>query len=151
MVERDITLVYGGAKSGLMGKVADTALEAGGQVIGVITQHLLNQKMVHKGLTKLVIASSMQKRKEQMAALSDAFIALPGGLGTLEELFEVWNGAKINLHTKPLGLLNSKGYFDNLILFIEHIVREGFLSPHQKKLITITDNPLKLLLNLLKD
>jgi hypothetical protein len=148
--KQKIAIVYGGAKIGLMGEVANTALDAGGQVIGVITKHLFEQGIAHNNLTQLHVVDSMQDRKKMMTTISDGFIALPGGLGTLEELFEIWNAAKINLHSKPCGLLNTDGYFDSLITFIEHVMNQGFLTMEQKKLLINHSDPTTLLSMLIK-
>jgi uncharacterized protein (TIGR00730 family) len=131
-----IGLVYGGASVGLMRAVADAALAGGGDVIGVIPQSLVEREVAHKGLQDLRIVGSMHERKALMAELSDGFIALPGGIGTLEELFEVWTWAQLGHHTKPCGLLNVSGFYDGLSAFIDHLVKERFLrQPHRNMLI----------------
>ena len=122
LADRGIELVYGGAHVGLMGTVADAALEGGGHVIGVIPQSLVDREIAHPGVSDLRIVDSMHERKAQMAELSDAFVALPGGVGTLEELFEVYTWNQLGLHAKPLGLFNVRGYFDGLARFLDHAV-----------------------------
>lgn len=144
LAKRNIKLIYGGGRLGLMGALADTVLENGGQVTGIITNHLYEQE-AHLGLSELKITESMQKRKKQMMQLADGFIALPGGLGTLEEIFEIWNAFKLKIHNKPLGLLNIDNYFNNLIKFIDHSVNQGFLSQKYRELIQISENSIALL------
>jgi hypothetical protein len=140
LARRGITVVYGGARVGTMGSLADGALRAGGQVVGVIPQGLADWEVAHEGLTELHVVADMHQRKAMMAARSDAFIALPGGAGTLDELFEVWTWAQLELHTKPIALLNTSGYFTPLIAFLDHMTREGFLhQPHRDMLIVEED------------
>ena len=127
LVSRGIGVVYGGAKVGLMGALADAALAAGGHVTGVIPSALVAKEIAHPGLSDLRIVSSMHERKATMAELSDGFIALPGGVGTLEELFEVITWGQLGLHQKPCGLLNVCGYYDPLLAFLDHAVAERFL------------------------
>jgi uncharacterized protein (TIGR00730 family) len=122
-------LVYGGGNVGLMGAVADAVLSAGGEVVGVIPQVLVDMEVAHRGLTELRIVESMHHRKALMAELADAFIALPGGIGTLEELAEILTWAQLGLHSKPIALLNLDGYYDHLLRFIDHAVAERFVSP----------------------
>ncbi len=131
LVDRNIRLVYGGASVGIMGLVADTVLQLGGQAVGVIPEALVRKEIAHKHLTELHITHSMHDRKSMMAELSDGFIALPGGIGTLEELFEIWTWAQLGLHDKPCGLLNVEGYFDALITFLDHAIAEQFVQPAQ--------------------
>lgn len=145
VAEQKITLVYGGAKVGVMGAVADAALRAGGEVYGVIPRHLQEREVAHDGLTKLYIVNSMHERKAKMAELSDAFVALPGGAGTLEELFEIWTWAQLGLHVKPCGLLNTDGYYNHLIAMINHMTDEGFLGHQYKAMMHIADTPEQLL------
>lgn len=136
MVSRNIDLVYGGASIGLMGAIADAILKRGGQVIGVIPKHLQNYEISHTGLTELVITDDMHERKAKMAALSDGFLALPGGIGTLEELIEIATWQQLCLHQKPTGLLNIDHYYDSLIDFLNHSVQEQFLKEqHLKNLL----------------
>ncbi|MEX1222205.1 MAG: TIGR00730 family Rossman fold protein [Idiomarina sp.] len=131
LVERNLQLVYGGAKLGIMGALADRVLALGGQVIGVIPEDLVNKEIAHTGLTKLHVTKSMHERKTMMVELADAFVAMPGGVGTLEELFEVWTWAQLGLHEKPCGLFNVAGYFDSLSEFLAHTVAEEFVkAPH---------------------
>ena len=127
--ERGIALVYGGGRIGLMGEVADAALAAGGEVIGVIPEKLYKLETAHTGLTELIVAESMHTRKALMAHLADGFITMPGGWGTLEELFEMSAWAQLRFHQKPLGILNVRGYFDPLLTFLEHATTEGFAHP----------------------
>jgi uncharacterized protein (TIGR00730 family) len=132
-----IDLVYGGASVGLMRAVADAALAHGGAVTGVIPESLVEREIAHRGLTDLRIVGSMHERKALMAELSDAFIALPGGIGTLEELFEVWTWAQLGHHTKPCGLVNVGGFYDGLSTFIDHLVAERFLRPAHRNMLVV--------------
>lgn len=135
LAENGIQLVYGGGAVGLMGMVANAALAAGGEVIGIIPQSLKDAEVGHHGLTRLEVVDGMHARKARMAELSDAFIALPGGLGTLEELFEVWTWGQLGYHAKPLGLLEVNGFFDPLLTFLDHLVQERFVrQPHREML-----------------
>jgi uncharacterized protein (TIGR00730 family) len=135
-----IGVVYGGASVGLMGALADATLAAGGEVVGVIPQQLVDREIAHKGLTELHVVSTMHERKALMAQLSDAFVALPGGIGTLEELIEVFTWSQLGLHTKPLGVLNVNGYYDRLGAFLDHAVEQGFQPAEQRaKLVMATD------------
>jgi len=130
-------LVYGGAKVGLMGALADAALAAGGHVVGVIPQVLVQKEVAHAGLTDLRVVSSMHERKGLMAELSDGFIALPGGMGTLEELAEVLTWAQLGMHRKPCGLLNVAGYYDGLAAFLDHAVGERFILPAHRNMLLV--------------
>jgi uncharacterized protein (TIGR00730 family) len=121
-------LVYGGGRMGLMGAVADAALEAGARVVGIVPALLMAREVGHRGISELVIVETMHQRKQQMAERADAFLALPGGIGTLEELFEVWTWRQIGYHDQPIGLLNTAGYYDPLIEFLHRGVRQGFLD-----------------------
>ena len=133
---RGLRLVYGGAKVGLMGAVADAAMAAGGEVVGVLPHALTDKEIAHEGLTRLEIVASMHERKARMAELSDGFVALPGGAGTLEEIFEIWTWAQLGFHAKPAGFLNVRGYYDGLRSFVDHAVGEAFLrAPHRDMLI----------------
>lgn len=135
-------LVYGGAKVGLMGTVADAALQRGGTVIGVMPRFLIAKELAHPGLSELKITTSMHERKRLMAEMSDGFIALPGGLGTLEEFFEVLTWAQLSLHPKPCGLLNVSGYYSGLLEFLDRAVDRGFLSANNRSLLlTDSDGP----------
>jgi len=124
---REIGIVYGGGKVGLMGVVADAGLEAGGEVIGVMPQALIDREVGHDGLTELHVVGSMHERKALMAELSDGFVALPGGAGTLEELIEIYTWSQLGIHAKPMGVLNVDGYYDALAALLDHAVQEGFL------------------------
>ncbi len=145
IVDKKLNLVYGGGNIGLMGELANTVLQYGGNVTGVITKALYNQEVAHQNLHKLHIVDSMNERKALMINLSDAFIALPGGIGTLEELLAVWTTAKIGIHNNPFGLLNTKGYFNKMLEFIDQMISEKFLYQDHKELIIIKETPLELL------
>ncbi len=139
LARRKLTLVYGGGRVGLMGAVADAALRNGGRVIGVIPQLLLDKEVGHTGLSQLRVVSSMAERKQVMGDLADAFLTLPGGIGTMDELFEAWTWTQLDLHRKPCGLLNQDGYYDPLIAFLDRCVSEGFLQQrHRAALIVDT-------------
>lgn len=145
MLEKDIDLVYGGASVGLMGKLADTVLKGGGRVTGVIPEFLLNREISHTGLTELVVVDSMHQRKSIMADLSDGFIALPGGIGTMEELFEILTWSHLRFHNKPCALLNVAGYYDHLNAFMQHGVNQGFIRKKTGAKLIIKDEPKALL------
>ncbi len=130
--------VYGGGSRGMMGALADGALAAGGEVIGVIPRGLFAREGLHEGLTELKVVASMHERKAVMAGLADAFIALPGGIGTMEELFEVWTWAQLGVHQKPCGILNVAGYYDPLLQFVDHMLERAFLEQHQRDLLMIS-------------
>jgi uncharacterized protein (TIGR00730 family) len=132
LVARDIGIVYGGASVGLMGLVADTALAAGGHVIGVIPRRLVDREIAHQGLTRLVVVESMHERKAKMAELAEAFVALPGGAGTLEELFEVFTWGMLGLHDKPAALLDPDGYYDALCGQLDLMVADGYIGADQR-------------------
>lgn len=140
-----IRLVYGAGKTGLMGAVADGALEAGGQVVGVVPVNLNLPALIHAGLTELQVTPDIHSRKARMSALADAFIALPGGFGTFEELFETLTWAQIGLHTKPIGLLNTNHYYDPLVAMVEHAIQEGFIYPEQRGLLMQAPDPQQIL------
>jgi uncharacterized protein (TIGR00730 family) len=140
LADRGIELVYGGAHVGLMGVVADAALADGGRVIGVIPQSLVDREIAHPGLSDLRVVDSMHERKAQMAELADAFVALPGGVGTLEELFEVYTWNQLGLHAKPLGLFNVRGYFDGLVGFLDHAVAERFVTPAHRGMLLVAED-----------
>ncbi|MFC2971814.1 TIGR00730 family Rossman fold protein [Azotobacter bryophylli] len=146
--ERGLRLVYGGGAVGLMGVVADAAMAAGGEVIGIIPHSLERSEIGHRGLTRLEVVDGMHARKARMAELSDAFIALPGGLGTLEELFEVWTWGQLGYHAKPLGLLDVNGFYDKLSLFLDHLVDEGFVRAPHREMLQRGASPAELLANL---
>jgi len=140
LVKRDIRLIYGGADVGIMGAIADQVLSLGGEVVGVMPQLLIDKEVAHTNLSELVVVDSMHQRKSTMEQLSDGFIALPGGLGTLEELFEILTWAQLGFHNKPCALLNIEAYFDYLCVFIKHAATEGFIkSTHADMLISKTD------------
>lgn len=141
----DLTLVYGGGHVGLMGVVADAALEAGGEAIGVMPKALVEREIAHTSLTKLHVVGSMHERKALMANLSEGFIALPGGTGTLEEFFEVLTWAQLGEHEKPCGLLNTAGYYDPLLTVFDHMVEKGFVGPEHRKLVLVESDPTAML------
>ena len=145
LVARGITLIYGGGKVGLMGAIADEVMRLGGQAIGVIPQMLMDKEVGHKGLTQLHVVANMHERKAMMADLADGFIAMPGGIGTLEELFEVFTWSQLRLHDKPIGILNTDGYYDALLGFVAHTVERGFLRAEQARLLMAAPDPLALL------
>lgn len=145
IAERGLELIYGAGSTGLMGALANGALEAGGQVIGVIPGYFNTPQLAHSGLTRLEVVETIHQRKARMAELADAFIALPGGFGTLEELFEMLTWAQIGLHQKPIGLLNTRRYFDPLLNLVEHARTEGFIYTEHRELLTHTAEPEKLL------
>jgi uncharacterized protein (TIGR00730 family) len=139
LARRGVSLVYGGGRVGLMGALADATLAAGGEVIGVIPQLLLGREVGHADLTQLHVVSTLSERKFMMGVLADAFLALPGGIGTMDELFEAWTWTQLNLQQKPCALLNWNGYYDPLIAFLDRAVEEGFLRPeHRAALIVDT-------------
>ncbi len=148
LAAKGITIVYGGGNVGLMGILADAAREAGGEVIGVIPQFLVNKEVAHTGLSKLHVVKSMHERKALMANLSDGFIAMPGGFGTFEEFCEVITWSQLGLHQKPHGLLNVEGYYNPLIQFFDHAMAEQFLTPTLRSLVLEADTP-EALLNLM--
>lgn len=141
LAKRRITLVYGGSSLGIMGIVADTVLEAGGQVIGVIPKMLEEKEISHTNLTELIVVHSMHERKAKMVELADGFIALPGGMGTLEEFFEVLTWAQLGLHQKPCGILNINHYYDLLIAFLDHINDQQFLQDKFRSMVLLDSNP----------
>ena len=145
LAERGIGVVFGGGKVGLMGVIADAALAAGGEVIGVMPKALIDREIGHPGLTELQVVESMHERKARMAELSDAFVALPGGIGTLEELIEVYTWSYLGIHSKPLGLVNTDGYYDGFTAFLDHSVTEGFLRPQTRASLLVAPEPAALL------
>jgi uncharacterized protein (TIGR00730 family) len=145
LVQADIALVYGGGNVGLMGVLADEVMRLGGEVTGVIPQALLDLEVGHRAVTRLHVVADMHQRKALMAQLADGFIALPGGMGTLEELFEVLTWSQLGLHDKPIGLLNVNGFYDRLIDFTGHLVHEGFLRPAHAGLLMHDTDPVLLL------
>ena len=145
LAERGIGVVFGGGSVGMMGLVAGAALAAGGEAIGVIPYGLAAREVDHPGLTALHKVDTMHERKALMADLSDGFVALPGGLGTLEELMEVWTWAQLGIHRRPVGLLNVAGYFDGLLAFVDHAVAEGFVREGHRALLLVRETPEDLL------
>jgi uncharacterized protein (TIGR00730 family) len=150
LVATGIGIVYGGGKVGLMGKLADAAIEAGGEIVGVIPRDLVEKEVSHSGLSALRIVGSMHKRKAQMAELSDAFIALPGGYGTLEEFCEVLTWTQLGLQRKPCGILNIVGYYDRLLSLFDHAVEEQFLKPVHRGIVISETSPESLVARLLE-
>ncbi len=149
LARRNIRLVYGGGAVGLMGAVADAALAAGGEVTGIIPRVLAREEISHPRLTSLYVTASMHERKLKMADLADAFIALPGGVGTLEETFEVWTWTQLGIHSKPIGLLNVAGFYDRLIAFADQLVEDGFVKPDHRAIALADDDPERLIDRLL--
>ena len=150
LVSQGMGLVYGGGSIGMMTVVADAVLKEKGEVIGVIPHALSSKEFAHNGLTELHLVSSMHERKAMMAELSDAFIAMPGGFGTLDEFFEIITWAQLGLHTKPIGLLNVGGYFDLLLKFVDYMQRERFISTEHRQLIITSHDPEELLSALIR-
>ena len=148
LATRKIALVYGGASVGIMGAVADAAIEAGGEAFGVIPESLMTFEVAHRGLTELIVVDSMHTRKARMADMSEAFIALPGGLGTLEELFEMLTWSQLRLHQKPVGLLNVDGFYDHLLAFLDQTVASGFVRQEHRDNLIVSDDADKLLAGL---
>lgn len=145
ILERKLVLVYGGSTVGLMGILADAVLGGGGEVIGVIPEGLFSKEVPHTGLTEIHMVKSMHERKQVMSDLADGFVALPGGVGTLEELTEIYTWGQLGLHQKPCGLLNIEGYYHHLICFLDHAVHEGFLESAQRDSLLVADRPGELL------
>ncbi|MGH7499587.1 MAG: TIGR00730 family Rossman fold protein [Gemmatimonadales bacterium] len=140
-----IELVYGGASVGIMGELADAVQENGGHVTGIIPQQLVKKEEAHRGIPDLIVVGSMHQRKSQMADLSDGFVALPGGIGTLEGFFELLTWGQLGIHSKPSGILNVAGYFDSLIAFLDHAVDDGFLTQRHRDAIMVESDPRTLL------
>jgi len=145
LLRQQIGLVYGGASRGIMGVIADTVLEGGGKVTGIIPQALHGKEIAHEGLTELHVVDSMHERKSLMAVLSDGFVAMPGGFGTLEEIIEVITWGQLGFHDKPCGLLNIAGYFDHLLAFLDHSAAQGFLHPQHRSMLLVASTPAGLL------
>jgi uncharacterized protein (TIGR00730 family) len=145
LAKEGITLVYGGARVGIMGTVANAALQAGGDVIGVIPKMLMTREIAHTELTELIVVNTMHERKAKMEELSDGFIALPGGPGTMEEFFEVYTWAQLGEHQKPIGMLNSNNYYDKLLTFFDHMIEEQFLKPEYQSMIIVEKDPHQLI------
>ena len=145
LADQEIELVYGGASVGIMGELADSVQEHGGHVTGIIPQQLMEKEAAHTGIRNLIVVASMHQRKSQMADMSDGFITLPGGIGTLEGFFEILTWGQLGIHTKPAGILNIEGYFDGLTGFLDHAVREGFLTDAHRHAIIVESRPKELL------
>lgn len=145
LAHEGIGLVYGGGRVGMMGTIADAALAAGGEVIGVIPQSLMDKELGHGGVSELHVVCSMHERKQMMVDLSDGFIALPGGFGTLDELFETLTWLQLGFHGKPVGLLNAHGFFDGLLVFLDHMVAQGFLRQAHRDCLLVASEPAALL------
>lgn len=145
MIKRDLSLVYGAGRVGLMGIIADELLDANKEVLGIIPQKLVDREVAHTGCTELIIVETMRDRKWLMAERGDGFIAMPGGIGTLEELFEIMTLNQLHYIQKPLALYNVNGYYDKLIDFLNHGMKEGFLYPEQEELLIVSDDPAELL------
>lgn len=141
LCDRGLGLVYGGASVGIMGTVADGVLAGGGDAIGVIPESLVRKEVAHQGLSELIVTPGMHERKKVMAERADGFIAMPGGLGTLEELFEILTWAQLRFHNKPCGLLNINGYFDSLVAFLDNAVTEGFIHPDHRAMLKVAEEP----------
>ena len=141
LAQQRIKLVYGGGNIGLMGTVADSCMAAGGEVVGVIPKALLDKEHGHRGITRLEVVATMHERKARMAALADGFLALPGGIGTLEELLEVVTWSQLEIHGKPVALVNVAGFFDPLLALLDHALAEGFLRAQHRRLLIAADHP----------
>jgi hypothetical protein len=144
LAARGLALIYGGASTGLMGVVADAALARGGAVVGVLPEFMVAREIAHPGLTELVLVGSMHERKAEMAARADAFVALPGGFGTLDELFEVLTWSQLGLHHKPSALLDVDGYFASLVAFLDHAAAEGLVRPEYRAMLFLESDPERL-------
>ena len=145
MAKSGIDLVYGGGRAGLMGILAEEVLQGEGEVLGVIPKHMVNREDAHYGLTELVEVETMHERKAMMIDRADAFVALPGGLGTLEEISEVLSWAQMRLHTKPIGLLNTAQFYQPFVSFFEHLVEAGFVSTESRELLLVREEPTQLI------
>jgi uncharacterized protein (TIGR00730 family) len=145
MLAREIGLVYGGSHIGLMGVLADTLMQGGGHVVGVIPRTLVDREVAHRGLSELIEVSSMHERKALMASHADAFAALPGGFGTLDELMEIITWAQLGLHCKPIGVLDVSGYFTGLLEFVQHMTRAGFVRAADAERLVVSEQPVELL------
>jgi uncharacterized protein (TIGR00730 family) len=138
-------IVYGGGRTGLMGALAQGALAAGGDIVGVMPRHLVEREVAHTSLTELRVVSSMHERKTMLSELADGFVAMPGGLGTMEELFEIWTWGQLGLHRKPYGLLNVRSFFDPMLTFLDHAVSEGFIGIANRQMLAVDANGERLL------
>ncbi len=145
LAERDVTLIFGGGMTGIMGALADTVLEHGGRAVGVIPERMNVPRVVHENLTELIVTPNMYSRKVKMFQLSDAFITLPGGLGTLDELFEALTLSQLGYELKPIGILNVAGYYDPLMDLIDHAIQAGFIAPRYRDVFTVREEPAMLL------
>ena len=145
LAQQDIELVWGAGNVGLMGRLADSAIAAGGRVYGIIPSFMVKRELAHRSATEVVVVGTMHARKAAMAKRADGFIALPGGFGTLDELFEITTWAQLHIHKKPIGLLNVRGFYDPLLTMAQHMSAEGFVKPHHLKLLHVADNPADLL------
>lgn len=145
LAARDITLVFGGGSVGLMGVIANAVLDAGGRVVGVIPHGLRSEELAHEGVTEMIAVDSMHARKQRMVDLADAFIAMPGGIGTMDELFETWTWLQLGIHAKPIGLLNVAGYYDPLIAFLQRMSERQFLKPAHLDCLLVDDDGARLL------
>lgn len=141
LASEGIDLVFGGGNVGLMGVVADAVLAAGGKVYGVIPESLRERELAHAGLTQLEVVADMHQRKARMSELADAFVALPGGPGTMDELFEAWTWGQLGYHRKPCAVLNAHGYYDQLLAFVRHMAGEGFLKPQYADMLIVEQQP----------
>jgi hypothetical protein len=150
LAARGIGIVYGGGHVGMMGQVADAALAAGGNVVGVIPEHLMRPEIAHRRLSELHVVESMHVRKRTMAARADAFIVLPGGYGTFEEMFEMVTWLQLQLQAKPVGVVNCLGYFDHLLVFLRHAAAEGFVRPQHRDLLLVDATPARVLERLIE-
>ncbi|NQY05790.1 MAG: TIGR00730 family Rossman fold protein [Flavobacteriaceae bacterium] len=139
LAKRNIALIYGGAKIGLMGKVADGVLDHAGEAIGIIPKFLTSKEVLHEGLSRIIVTETMHERKEKMHNLCDGFITLPGGFGTLEELFEALTWSQLGLHQKPIGILNSNGFYNDMLKFIDQMITSELLKPSNKELLIVSD------------
>lgn len=145
LAQQHIELVYGGGKVGLMGTIADTVMEQGGRVYGVIPERLRDKELAHEGITELMVVADMHQRKAKMAALADGFIAMPGGAGTLEEIFEVWTWAQLGYHKKPVGFYNVNGFYNTLFTLLQEMVAAGFLKDQHCQPLIKSDQPAQLI------
>jgi uncharacterized protein (TIGR00730 family) len=141
LAKRKIDIVYGGGRVGLMGALADAAIEAGGKVFGIIPDSLMRSEIAHEAITELAVVPDMHTRKAQMHARSDAFLTLPGGIGTFEEIFEIFSWATLGIHKKPIGILNVDGYYNPLIQLLDHAIAEGFIRPQHRDFVVVSDRP----------
>ena len=149
LVAQGLALVYGGGHVGLMGIIADEVLRLGGEVTGVIPQQLMDRELAHPGLTRLFVVKDMHERKAMMAQLADGFVAMPGGMGTLEELFEMLTWSQLEIHAKPIGVLNVDGFYDQLVAFLHHANGQGFIRPQHAGLMMVDSDPAALLQRLM--